>query len=656
MNSRSIITIMKRGTTYNILFMSILIVCQAFTDLHPATLKEMDREAQTYFDKREYNQAIGLWLGCLEIEPDNEKIQQKIEMVYEIKQRKDMAFQKAKLNYRIARKKLKEEDDNEIELGIAMGKSAISEYVDAYKLDPNDGDMREAMYDMKNLEAEIRAAEEKLRLSRLMREKVEQLKGQARAEMAMEFPDFEKARKLWQDVLRYVPRDGEALEGKRKCDFAIENRIKFEKIRNYMTRGIGYFEKNDYNAARAEFEEVLKIDPDHRDARDYLEKIRDIVEEKMMYAQRQQQAEEAYRSGINNVNNNRFDEAQQDFETSLALIKDYKDAKERLKDLERLSREYDEKQKALRLQRINQRFQEGMIAYTQGRYKEAIDAFVTTISLDKKNEQAKEYLKRAQDALRIAEEESVDENSPYYDVINPMIIAGRSLYARGEYDESKKKWDAILRLFPKNKIAREYIIKCDLMLNPSDKNSVVAARVLEGKEYMEKKDYRNAARIFNIIKSIDRNYPGIDNLIAQAANGLRDVEEGNLSPADRAEINRRYQTGMNLYQRGGKENIAKALAHFRWVAQKDPTNVKAVVTVNKIEAQLRVGVGEVERQQTLTAKQRELVNKYYYSGINYYTNNQFDRAIQEWRKVLTIDPGNIKARNNIRKVLAFMQR
>ncbi len=41
------------------------------------------------------------------------------------------------------------------------------------------------------------------------------------------------------------------------------------------------------------------------------------------------------------------------------------------------------------------------MAYTQGQYKEAIDALVTTLSLDKKNVQAKEYLQRARDALRI---------------------------------------------------------------------------------------------------------------------------------------------------------------------------------------------------------------------------------------------------------------
>ncbi len=636
---------------------AVLMVSLMQPGLRSATVREMDRDAQAFFDRRDYNQAIGLWLSCLDMEPENERIQQKIELVYEIKQRKDISYQKSRLNYRIARKKLKSDQDKELELGITMGRTSINDFVIAYKLDPNDGEMKDSLVDMKNLDLEIRAAEERLRLSRAMREKIEQLKADARIEMAMEFPDYEKARKLWKDVLYYVPQDNEALEGKRKCDFAIENRIKFEKIRTYMARGVEKFDKKDYIGARLEFEEVMKIDPKHREAKDYLEKISEIIDEKMMYAQRLQQAEDAYRSGINNINNNRFDEAQQDLETSLALIKDYKDARVRLKDLDRLRIEYKKREQALRLQRINQKFQEGIVAYTQGNYKIAIDAFVATLAMDNKNTQAREYLRRARDAQRINEEEMVDENSPYYDVINSLIVAGRSLYEKGEYAESRKKWDSILNLFPKNKIAREYIIKCDLMINPENRDNVVASRIMEGRAYLDKKDYRNALRIFNIIKSIDKNYPGLDNLIAQANAGMKETAAGgDLTVADRAELNRRYEIGMNLYQMGGKENIEKALAQFRWVVQKDPTNVKAVVTVNKIESQLRIGGAEVDRGQMLTPKQRELVNKYYYNGINYYSNNNFQKAIEEWRKVLAIDPGNVKARNNIRKVLAFMER
>jgi len=48
------------------------------------------------------------------------------------------------------------------------------------------------------------------------------------------------------------------------------------------------------------------------------------------------------------------------------------------------------------------------------------------------------------------------------------------------------------------------------------------------------------------------------------------------------------------------------------------------------------------------------VRKHYFSGINYYSNNDFNRAIAEWRKVLAIDPNHAKAQNNIRRCLALM--
>ena len=643
-------------SAYRPVLISLAAALLVSTGLGAATVREMNREAQAYFDKRDYNQAIGLWLSCLEQEPENEKIQQKIEMVYEIKQRKDISFQKAKLYYRLARRKLKGENDEEVKTGITTGKEALDEFANAYRTDPNDGDMKDAMDNMKNLEREIRAAEERIRLSEAMRKKVEALKIEARNEMLLEYPDYQKALRTWKQVLKYVPRDNEAIEGERKCKFAIENRIKFEKIRDYMARGVAYFNKNEYNQAQAEFNEVLKIDPKHRDAKDYIEKINDLMEEKMLLAQRQKQAEDAYRSGKNNIANNRFKEAQDDLEACLALVEDYKDAAELLKNLGRLRKEWEQKERERRLERINATFQEGIMSYTQGNYKRAIDSFVLTLSLDNMNEHAREYLKRARDALRIEEEEAVDENSPYYEVIRSLSMAGKSLYGKGMFVESRKKWESILTLFPKNKVAREFIIKCDLMINPENRGNVVAARVMEGKEYLDRKDYRNALRTFNIIKSIDREYPGLDNLIAQAAAGLKEAEAGNMTAVERADNERRYQGAMNLYQAGGKDNIERALAQLRLVVRTDPTNVRAAITVNKIESQLRIGGGAIQQGPVLTEKQRELVNKYYNNGIFYYTSNNFPRAVQEWRKVLAIDPGNIKARNNIRKVLAFMER
>ncbi len=155
--------------------------------------------------------------------------------------------------------------------------------------------------------------------------------------------------------------------------------------------------------------------------------------------------------------------------------------------------------------------------------------------------------------------------------------------------------------------------------------------------------------------SIDPSYPDIKNLVAKAEKGERFSGTASLSPVDINEIERRFNLGIAYYKKGGEENMRKALAELRWVVSKDPDNVKAVVSVNKIEAQLRIG-SSTEKAGTakLTPEQEKLVRQYYYSGINYYSNNDFKRAIAEWRKVLAIDPNHEKAKNNIRKCLVLL--
>ncbi len=645
---------MKNFTIY-----TAVILCIAFSgvSLFSQTIRELDAQAEQYFDNKEFNKSVALWLEILDREPDNEKIQQKIERVYEIKQSKDMAFQRAKLNYRLARKKLIDVEEDEIlEEGISRGKDSLKNYFAAYRLDPKDLETREFLGNMKKLQRDIELAEEKLRLSRKKRERILLLRQLANENMEQEL--YREALPKWEEILGYLPEDKEALEGKRKSILAIENRIKYEKIQNYMARGQELFGNKEYKLARLEYEQVLKIDPRNRDADNMIEKIEEIIEEKTLYEQRRRQAEEFYLAALDDIKNNRFDGAKENFENALAAIKNYRDAKERLAQVEVQRKQYEERMRKERLEEINQQFQNGMLAYSEQKYDEAINFFVKTLELDEKNELARNYLKRARDAQQQIQEQTVDENSSYYDIVNALTISGKDLYRKGLYVESKKKWDQILKLFPKNRVANEYITLCDIRLDPSAAKIIAEKRMNEGREYLRNKNYRAAITMFEIVQSINKNYPGVNALINRANQGLQLAGAEPIEAADRAEINRRYQLAMTYFQRGGRENIMRALQEFRWVVQKDPNNVRAVISVNKIEAQLRIGNAQIYQaaQRRLTPQQQELVNRYYYQGIQFYTANQYQKAIREWNKVLAIDPGHIKAKNNIRKVLAFLGR
>lgn len=634
---------------YRILHITILFVSICSSLAFGQSIDQLDRQAQDYFDDKNYNQAVTLWLTALELDPQNERIQQKIEMVYELKQRKDISYQRARLNYFRAMKTL----ENDLDRGRDATRNALSNFVTAYRIDPSDPNMQEMRQQMEELQALLRAEEEKDRLSRALKARYERLRNAA--EQFMKEEKYREALENWKEILSFFPKDQVALEGKRTATLAIENRLRFEKIRAYMAKGKELYEQKKFPEARVEFVQVTQLDDRNREARKYLRDIEEKLDEQRLYEQRRQQAENFYVAGMAGLRQNNFDEARDSFENALAMVEDYRDAQQQLDRIPALEKAYFERQKELKLRKINETFQSGLIAFTSGNYKEAIANFDATLNLDPENKLADEYLERAKNAQRQLEEERVDENSPYYDIVQSLILAGTDLYERGEYTKSREKWTRILSLFPKNRMASEYLLRCDLKMNPERRGSVLKEIYSDGVSLFDDKKYDDARNKFQLVQSIDPEYPGLNGYITRLdamGRGGGAVREARVP---RAVIEQRYRQAMNTYQQGGEANARQAITLLRQVVQDDPGYTRAVIALNKLESQFRVG-GAVAQQQgpQLTAAQRQLIKQHYYRGISYYSNNNFTKAIEEWRKVLAIDPTDRKARNNIRKTLALM--
>jgi len=615
-------------------------------------LRELDKQAQQYFQDKDYNRAVAIWLNILDSQPGDEKIQKKIESVYELKQQKDMEYQKSRLYLKVTRKRFAEDRLKE---GISSGEMSINSFITAYRIDPRDEELKAMLDDMKELEKEINSAKDRLRVSEAQRKRYEELMVLAKEEMTRE--NYDIALKYWEEILSIFPGDVEANEGKRECRLAIDNRLKFEKIRIFMAQGKDLFNKEKYQLAKIEFEQVLKIDERNREAKNYITLINEKIDEVRLYQERMQQAEDFYVSGINNIKKENFDLAQEDLESALALIDNYKDARQRLADIERLRKAYIEREKYRKMETINKEFQDGMLALSDGRFTDAIAAFSKTLYFDPDNKQAQKYLAQAKDAQRQLEEEIVDRNSPYYNVVSALSLSGIELYRKGLYRESMNKWDQILDLFPKNKNANIYRLKCFIEINPGSFKRITETTVADGTALLKKRDFGGALKKFELVKAISANYPNIDRLIAKAKGGVTVGEVKDLTPVETARVDEMYAQALGLYQKGGKKNYERAAELLRYVVDKEPNNTKAIISLNKIEVQLRGGeAGSAVARVELTEEQKLKAKQHYYRGINYYSSNDYRKAIEEWRKVLNIDPDNVKAKNNIRKTLVFLGR
>jgi tetratricopeptide (TPR) repeat protein len=639
--------------------LSVVFFIMPSGQLSPQSIDDLDREAQEYYEKREFNKAIQTWLRILEEDTRNEKIQKKIEEVYDVKHKKDIRLQIAKKDLREAKESLaasSEDEKNTVKKfreSKAKYREAFKNFEAAYRIDPNDEALQNMKNEMMDLDRELNAAEEKIRFDEERKVKYNALMVCAKEKMKTE--NFEEALKCWDGILLLVTNDRTALEGKRNAELAINNRLKYEKIRELLKKGDELFLEKKYAEARGKYEQVINTDPGNRQAKNMIEKIDDIIEDARVIEQRRLKAEEMYQSGIKSVNAKNFDQAEDEFNNVLELIKNYKDTKERLKALPRLRKEHREAQRREKLKTIDKEIETGLIALAEGRYRDAIVSFEIILKLDPENTMAKKNIQIANEALKMTEEEIIDENSPYYSIVNSLIASGKMLFEKGDFEGSRQKWNKILDLFPRNRIALGYLLRC-VKSNPKEFDETSKKIVDQGSEYLQKKNYRLALGKFELIKSINPSYPGIDRLIASATVGSprgAGAEKG-LS-ASPEEIDRRYNRGVNLYRRGGRQNIESALEEFRWIIRRDPDNIKSQINASKIESMLRFGSEKEDRvKRRLTDEQLQLVRTHYFRGINFYSSNNFQKAIDEWRKVLAIDKNHEKARNNIRKCLVMI--
>jgi tetratricopeptide (TPR) repeat protein len=625
------------------------------------SVADIDKRAQAYYEQKQFARAIAEWIRALEIDPDNVEIQQKIEIVYEKKREKDLAVQRSKKELREALEAIEKDDPED---GKDHADRAIDYFVTAYRIDPNDTDliiMRDRLQRARN-KASLEI--ERKRLNEQKQREYERLK--KRVIVLMDEKKFEEAIPVWDKMLEVFPEDDYAAQGKRTANLAIQSRLRFEQIQRLLTNAKQLFDNEEYVNAQSEFSEVMKIDPGNPEATEYLTKIDGILEERVKLEQKRIQAERFYQSALRNTEEYQFDTAREEFESVIDLIENYKDAKSRLAELDDLERQYIEDMKQRNLRKINEEFQKGFLFLSQKDYRGAIGSFQAVLDIDPKNEQARKYIKTAKEALAEDKKDIVDVDSPYFDLVQSLIASGKKYYAEGEYEKSLKQWERILNLFPSNSVATENMLLCQFKINPSLYERFAKEQIEEGKELLEKRNFDRALRKFTIIKNISPDYPGIDELIAdatpaepviipQTASTPQPAPEAQRVPA--AQIASRYQRAVQSYQSG---NLQSALTDFRWVVQNDPQNVQAIININRIESQLRFSSGDSgstasPQQNTLNAEQKALVRRYYFNGITYYSRNQFPEAIAEWRKVLAIDPNHAKAQNNIRKCLLLMQ-
>ncbi len=231
---------------------------------------------------------------------------------------------------------------------------------------------------------------------------------------------------------------------------------------------------------------------------------------------------------------------------------------------------------------------QAMEYFQTGRLNEAITLWTKVLQLDRSNDFADKYIRQAKEVLLLKVENSK----------NTAEAADKS----EKWDKALAAYEILQNILPGEKQASEKIIN-------------IKSRLIEayngGKIYFEDKQYIKAIEKWQWVLERYPAYSDTEELIKNAQTELKKgSQEKDL---------------LNKYFREAVEAKAKGDLAF------------AVDKLNKI---LAVDSNYEPATTFLTS----LVKENFEAGLKYYGQNQYEKAVTEWKKVLNMDPANEKAK------------
>jgi len=384
-----------------------------------------------------------------------------------------------------------------------------------------------------------------------------------------------------------------------------------KKAQENYENGVKHYRRSELLKAIEEFNSVLEIEPEHKEAKGYLELIVKKLEDAVNKGEFKTVSELYYAQGAIFYVNGEWAKAIGQWEEAIKLDP----ANEELSEFIKIASKKKEEQEALEKAEVLHR--EGVAHYNEGRFEEAIGELEEAVKLNPKHIKAREYLAKAKDKLATIKKE--EEERKHREAIETHYFQGIDYYAEGEFGKAISEWEEVLLIDPEHKGAKEYMEKA---------REKIASVTTE----------RRKAEI-----------------------PLRTPEE------EKIEIY--YRQGINYYLAG---DYRKAIEQWQEVLRMDPSHKGAREYMAKAKGRLKVseeGIGyspyeeeieqyvkELEKGGTTDKEKEELIATHYQDGLVAYAHGDLSQAMKEWQIVLKLDPEHKKARRALIKLQAELER
>jgi tetratricopeptide (TPR) repeat protein len=300
------------------------------------------------------------------------------------------------------------------------------------------------------------------------------------------------------------------------------------RVKEYNRQGVRDYRKKDYINAYQGFKNILVLDSDNKEAKEYIKKIQDEFKE----VKTKKEIREHLKLGIKYYEEEKALKARDEFEAILALVPEHSEAKEWIVKVRTKLEEYkDEEAKTM--------YKEGLRLYKKKKYVQAREEFQKVIFLNSRHEKARYYIYIINKKLKEkGEEQRKKEIKGYY-------VKAMEMHKGGELKEAIKELKKILKLDSKHKKTKDFLVKIRAELKAKLTKQYYEKGVVL---YKEGKLEEAIVSFKKALKLTPRHEKAKDDL---------EKAELKLKQKKEAAANKYYEEGLEAYNKGKTEKATQ---------------------------------------------------------------------------------------------------
>ncbi len=278
----------------------------------------------------------------------------------------------------------------------------------------------------------------------------------------------------------------------------------------------------------------------------------------------------------------------------------------------------------------------------------------------------------------------------------------RKAEAEGDWRAALDEWKIVLEYVPDDssaaaaaEAAREQVLQAQARaVKDVEKQAIVRTRFAQGLDFFNQKDWLRARAEWQAILDVDSTHEGAREYLARTQERIDEAVQEHMTRARRFERNGRLTEAIaewnNVQQYDPRNALAKrAIARIRGRIESASRNLESaqrrlrVVTLydealsaynegryrdalGKLDELLRVQPNHEDarklramahrRMTPLTPEEKREIRRLYLSGMQFFSRDEYEKAIAEWEKILRIDPTNESVQKNIAEARERLQR